>query len=488
MGNRIRAFAGMVLGILWLCFPTLLSAQQTSGPNFVLFITDDIGWGDIGCYGNPTVKTPHIDGLAEAGTKFQNVYLTTSSCSPSRASIITGRYPHNTGAPELHDPLPAGQVMFPELLKEAGYYTVLSGKNHMGPQTKHAFDKISPGGGPGGQADWVSIIKGRPENRPFFFWFASHDAHRGWQFDDQGTTYDPDSLFVPPMLYDGPVTRQDLAGYYHEVSRADHFLGEVIKALAEQHVLENTYIIFMSDNGSPFPRNKSRLYDSGIKTPFIVYGPDVARGVNDALVSAVDIGPTILELAGVAVDGRMQGRSFRSGLKDNMRQAHREFIFSEHNWHVFQAHERMVRYKDWVYIRNAFPERPNYAAESTRHYPAGDELWDAYEQGLTSPEQEDVFRVPRPAEELYRVSTDPYQFDNVVDKRKNRKMLAYLRRVLDQWIEETGDSVPERPTPDRDDVYGKPLPGDWEKGGKAGADKDAERITATGPVTVNDIR
>src|SRR5690606_32360993 len=109
----------------------------------------------------------------------------------------------------------------------------------------------SPGGGPGGQADWVSIIKGRPENRPFFFWFASHDAHRGWQFDDQGTTYDPDSLFVPPMLYDGPVTRQDLAGYYHEVSRADHFLGEVIKALAEQHVLENTYIIFMSDNGSP---------------------------------------------------------------------------------------------------------------------------------------------------------------------------------------------------------------------------------------------
>src|SRR5690606_38541598 len=117
------------------------------------------------------------------------------------------------------------------------------------------------------------------------FWFASHDAHRDWQFNDKGIYYNPDSIKVPPMLFDGPETRKDLAAYYHEVSRADYYLGQLVKELERQGVLENTYIIFMSDNGSPFPRNKARLYDSGIKTPFIVHGPQVKGGVNKALLS-----------------------------------------------------------------------------------------------------------------------------------------------------------------------------------------------------------
>src|SRR5690606_33183354 len=120
----------LVLNVL---LPIIICAQ-VSKPNFVFFITDDIGWADLGCYGNPDVRTPNIDRLANKGLKFENVYLTTSSCSPSRCSIITGRYPHNTGAPELHDTLPAGQVMFPQLMRNVGYYTVLSGKNHMGNQ------------------------------------------------------------------------------------------------------------------------------------------------------------------------------------------------------------------------------------------------------------------------------------------------------------------------------------------------------------------
>src|SRR5690606_30163561 len=129
----------------------------------------DVSWNDLACYGNPSAYTPHLDLLATMGVRFDNAYLTTSSCSPSRASIISGRYPHNTGAPELHDTLPAGQLMFPQLLKDAGYYTALSGKNHMGPQTKYAFDLISNGGGPGGQEDWKTIIENRPKEKPFFF-------------------------------------------------------------------------------------------------------------------------------------------------------------------------------------------------------------------------------------------------------------------------------------------------------------------------------
>lgn len=381
-------------------------AQTSSKPNFIIYLTDDIGWNNIGCYGDPDAKTPNIDRLANQGLKFQNAYLTTSSCSPSRCSLLTGRYPHNTGAPELHDPLPSGQIMFPELLKNAGYYTALSGKNHMGDEIAPAFDTVSLGKGPGGEEDWVSLMKNRPAGKPFFFWFASHDAHRPWNFDKNGATFDPAGFHVAPILYDGPETRKDLAGYYHEISRADFFLGELVKELKNENVLNNTYIIFMSDNGMPFPRCKTRLYDSGVKMPFIVYGPNIKSGITNTLISSIDVAPTILNILNIPQDKRIQGMSFLPVLK-NYNAKTRDFAFSEHNWHIFKNHERMVRYGDWMYIRNSYPERQNLAGESTDQFPAGKELWEAHAKHLTKPEQEDVFLVPRPVDELYNVKADP---------------------------------------------------------------------------------
>src|SRR5690606_3730464 len=186
-------------------------------------------------------------------------------------------------------------------------------------------------------------------------------------------TYDPELISVPPLLYDGPETREDLVGYYHEISRADYYLGKLVKELEQQGLLGSTYIIFMSDNGSPFPRNKGRLYDSGIKTPFIVYGPNVGKGRTSALISTLDIGPTLLTLAGLEIPEDLQGLSINVLLKDSVAESPRDFVFAEHNWHVFQAHERMVRYKDWVYIRNAFPDRRALVGESSRQFPAGKE-------------------------------------------------------------------------------------------------------------------
>ncbi|HYH57048.1 MAG TPA: sulfatase-like hydrolase/transferase, partial [Anseongella sp.] len=322
----------------------------------------------------------------------------------------------------------------------------------------------------------------RPKDKPFFFWLASHDAHRPWQFNDQGVAYTPQEVKVPPMLYDGPETRKDLAGYYHEISRADHYLGRVVQELESEGLLDNTFIIFISDNGSPFPRNKARLYDSGLKVPFIVYGPDVKTGTSEALISALDIAPTVLDLAGVDIDERIQGRSFRRVLQKNAKSGVRDFVFAEHNWHVFQAHERMVRYGNWVYIRNAYPERRNLAGESTRIFPAGRELWDAHDKQLTRPEQEDVFLAPRPAEELYNVGADPYQFRNLAQEKENREILHYLSGVLDRWIRETGDSTPRRPSPDREDINGKQLPGKFKKGDKPGQFTNAVRINSPGPV------
>ena len=127
----------MFSGIVWLAFLVLVSVDSAlcqiepeKRPNIVFIIADDVSWEDIGCYGNPVVKTPVIDRLAAEGIRFDNAYLTASSCSPSRTSIISGRYPHNTGAAELHTPLPENQVPFPLLLKESGYYTLQAGKTH----------------------------------------------------------------------------------------------------------------------------------------------------------------------------------------------------------------------------------------------------------------------------------------------------------------------------------------------------------------------
>lgn len=456
-------------------------------PNIVFIIADDIGWGDIGFYGNKDVKTPNIDALGRAGMAFKNMYVATSSCSPSRSSIITGRYPHNTGAPELHDPLPKEQFMFPEKLKGAGYYTALSGKNHMGVAVKKAFDLVSPGKGPGGEEDWIDILKNRPAKKPFFLWFAAHDAHRDWQINDKGVMYDAEKISVPPMLYNGKETRKDLAAYYHEVSRLDHYVGEVMEELKLQGVLENTYIIFISDNGSPFPRNKVRLYDSGVKSPFIIKGPAVKVTQNLALISAIDIAPTILEIVGLKKDAQIQGTSF-CGILNGKQQTTRDFIFAEHNWHVFQGYERMVRFGNWVYIRNGYPERRAMAGESSKMFPAGKELWEKHEQGLTHKNQEDIFLKPRPVEELYNLTDDPFEFSNVAHLLSNKKMLTYLRSVLDIWIAETGDSKPKKPTPDRDDINGKKLPGEWSKGERPGAANNATEINRPGPILQKDIK
>ncbi len=430
------------------CLQPLWAADAPARPNFILYLTDDISASDFGCYGSEVVQTPNVDRMAREGMLFSRAYLTTSSCSPSRCSIITSRYPHNTGASELHTPLPADQYMFPQALKESGYYTVLAGKNHMGPAVQQAFDEVVGGRGPGGQENWRQLLQDRPQDKPFFGWFASYDAHRSWSIDDKAAVYDPDQVEVPPYLFDGPKTRQDLADYYHEVSRSDYYLGELRKELERQGVADNTYIIYISDNGRPFPRCKTRLYDSGIRTPLVVFGPKVARGKkSDSLASVIDIGPTVLELAGVKSDPRIQGVSFTSVLEDPQSVV-RDYAFAEHNWHVYQAHERMVRTGDWLYIRNAFPERMNLSVEAKR-YPAAQELWQQYHEGNLKPEQMDVMQQPRAAEELYHVVDDPHQLHNLAAEAKHAATLARLRGVLDTWTRQTCDDVPETPTPDR---------------------------------------
>ncbi|MCR9294157.1 MAG: sulfatase, partial [bacterium] len=351
----------MLAGWLGLSFSNANAAER---PNVILFIADDVSWNDYGCYGNDYARTPRIDALAKSGIRFDRAYLTASSCSPSRASIVTGRYPHNNGkAAELHLPIAANLPWFPELLRDSGYHTALSGKNHMQVDDElgndpdaprgQAFDLIDGGRAPGnsgGHANWVKLVRQRPKDRPFFFWFAAYDAHRAWDADSEwdaekyGPPHDPESVQVPPFLIDDLETRRDLASYYNEVTRFDYYIGQVVDELQQQGVLDNTLIWVMADNGRPFPRAKTRLHDSGMQTGLVAHWPLGIKqsGASESLVSAIDLAPTILEVANIQPPPSMQGVSLQP-LFENKDAQVRRYAFSEHNWHDYEAHGRSLR-------------------------------------------------------------------------------------------------------------------------------------------------
>jgi arylsulfatase len=450
-------------------------------PNVVLFLTDDISPDDLGCYGSRVVQTPNLDGIAARGLVFDNAYNVISSCSPSRCAIITGRYPHNTGAPELHTPLPPDQVTFVQLLQAAGYHTLLSGKNHMGKGPDLGFDEVSDSK-PAGSEKWVQHLKDRPKDKPFFAWFASHDAHHPFTFTEHAPRYDPAEVEVPPMLVDGPGTRRELAEYYHEVSRTDYYAGEILKELEAQGVADNTYFIYCSDNGRPFPRCKVYLYESGIRTPLIIAGPGIKAGRTSSLVSSIDYAATILEWAGIAKPDCIQGRSFTSILKDPGATL-REVVFAERNWHVFQGHQRMVRFGDFLYIWNAWPERYNVSGESawTGKFAAAEELWAAAAAGKLSPAQAQLTLPNQPPEELYHLPSDPHQFQNLVQQSDHQTVLSQARELLQLWQQQTGDSVPTHPTPDRGELH-ENSERKVQVGEFPGAAAGATQIHAPGPV------
>ena len=498
------------LGLLLFLLTTVIgmsrgeSAEADDRINVILFIADDISWDDIGCYGNRSARTPNIDRLAAAGRRFDQAILVASSCSPSRSSIITGRYPHNNGrAAELHQPIAAHLPWFPRLLREAGYYTALVGKNHISAEKPasgimaqpKSFDLIENGNAPGnkgGHATWVKTVQDRPKERPFFFWFAALDAHREWDADKDwdaevyGPKHDPKSVIVPPHLVDDAATRQDLASYYNEVTRFDHYIGEVVEELARQEVLDKTLILVMADNGRPFPRAKTRLHDSGMKTPLVAHWPGgigkpgVAAG---NLVSSIDIAPTILSLAKVDIPATMQGISFAPLLEDPSASVRRH-AFSEHNWHDYEAHGRSVRSEGYLYIENA---RPQFAwqgpADSVRS-PSFRALRAVRDAGGLTPAQQDVFLAPRPAVELYRTADDPPQLNNLAGAPQHAEVRQRLAGLLRQWRDATGDSVPQELSSDFfDRETGDQLklkPADYRRD-PPGWDRDASHINAPGP-------
>ncbi|MBN9520331.1 sulfatase [bacterium] len=446
--------------------PLLLSlaafspADRPVPPNVVLLIADDLGAEDCGPFGNRAVRAPNLDRLARDGMRFDRAFVPASSCSPSRCSLITGRYPHSHGAPQLHQPLPAGQPNLAALLRAAGYWTAIAGKTHLGKDALAAFDVVNAGGGPSGCEQWVATLRQRPMNRPFFAWLAALDPHRDYQPNTIPEPHRPADVVVPPYLPDTPEVRADLARYYDEIARLDRFVGEVLGELDRQGVANNTLVLFLSDNGRPFPRCKTTVYDSGCRTPLIARWPAGgvrAGSVTGSLVSTIDVAPTLLGLAGALVPGSVQGRGFAAVLRDPTAK-HREYVFLEKNWHDFDDHARAVRSARYRYVRNSYLDVPMTPPADAVRSPTFQAMLKLHDAGQLPPEQRTCFPTPRPAEEFYDLDADPHELRNVVADPRHAEALRTHRAALEGWVKEMGDPVPATRTPDGfDRRTGRPI-------------------------------
>jgi arylsulfatase A-like enzyme len=454
------------------------AAPLSERPNFILMIADDMGRNDCGAYGQPRVKTPNIDALARSGMRFDRAFVTASSCSPSRSSIITGRYPHNTDAEELHWPLPAAQTTFVEALRSAGYWTAAAGKWHLGGAVKDRFDVVreaDPSGymlptgrGPGtvskgdaasGCDQWVATLRDRPRDKPFFLWLGAVDPHRDYQPDTIPEPHRGADVVVPPYLPDVPAVRQDLARYYDEISRLDRFIGAVLGEVDRQGIADRTMVLFLSDNGRPFPRCKTTLYDSGISSPWIVRWPGRIKPGSQCsrLVSSLDIAPTLLSLAGLTPGPTIQGKDFSPVFSNPTTEIH-ALIFAERNWHDYAACGRAVRSERFKYIRNYDNDRPLTPPADAVRSPSYVAMRGLRDQGRLSPPQQACFVQPRPREELYDVDADPHELHNLAGEPGSAPVLETMRRALADWQNETGDRIPTTLSPDEfDRETGAPL-------------------------------
>jgi len=428
-------------------------------PNIVFIIADDLGTQDLGCYGNTGIQTPHIDSLAANGMRFDRVFLTAASCGPCRASLATGRWPHSNGQTDLNQPnfpYPTffdGLDYFPELLKNSGYYTAHCGKWHIGYDwtnpnganagpARHGFDYRESTGTGSLATKWVNVLQNRPTDKPFFMWFAAHDPHDPWTAPSVHSSND---VTVPPYLLDTTHIRNNLVKYYDEIARLDGDVGAVIAELNNQGILNNTMIVFVTDNGRAFWRSKGHIYDSGMQTPFVVQWPaQISPGqVCNQLVSAIDFAPTFLDLAlEDPTDNTFQGRSVKDLFTSPNTPLNR-YVFSEQNWHGYSGHRRSVREGNYLYIKNSHPELSNLGIKNFVNYMHG--LWQA---GSLTDAQSRHFVTPRPIEELFDTSTDPHQIVDLASNPAFATKLSELREVVNVWQNITGDTVPANYVPD----------------------------------------
>ncbi len=443
------------------------TATYRQKPNIILVVADDHGTDALGCYGNPVIQTPNLDNFAAEGIRFNNAYCTSASCTASRSVILTGKYGHATasyGHSHVYHHFSSFEnlVSLPVLLERAGYMTARIGKYHVAPESVYRFSQVL-------QADARNPVEMAEKckdvfksKEPFFLYFCTDDPHR---WEAPGTTkkewnepnsfgnkpegypgieklnYKPEDVIVPWFLPDSKECRQELAQYYQSVSRIDQGFGRLMELLEKSGKLQNTIVIYISDNGIAFPGAKTTAYEPGLKLPCIIKSPFVkAKGiVNNAKISWVDLTPTILDMAGVSFESKsFHGKSFKSVL-DKENPPGWDEVFASHTFH-----EITMYYPMRVYIKNNFKLIRNLAWRL--EYPFASDLW-------ASSTWQEVIRkhknyygkrkvqdyLYRPEFELYDLGSDPYESVNLAANQEYKAVFDEMKAKLMDFQKSTSD-------------------------------------------------
>jgi arylsulfatase A-like enzyme len=402
-------------------------------PNILFLISDDHSSGDLGVAGNRSIHTPALDRLAAEGALFTSAYTTSPQCSPARAAIATGRSPHATGTSRLHATLTAEHDTVIDMLKRSGYHVAALRKVHLGEPFQSHWDFYG-----GDEVPLERFFLQRPKDRPFFLWVGFHDPHRPYDMHPPA----PADIQVPSYLPDTPAVRGDLADYQAEIERMDKEVAEVLALVERAGLSQSTLVLFAGDNGMPFPGAKGSLYDPGVRVPLIARWPGhVAAGSRrDDPVSLLDLAPTWLEAAGIAVPPLMEGRSLVAAPSEG------RAVFFERNWHDNLDFIRGVRRGRFLLLHNFRPEIPYRPTDDLAESPSWKAIEDKHRQKqLPTALDSRYFASPRPAVELYDLAADSLR-DVAVEQPAE---VHALEQVLSDWMVATSDFLPPPIQPPR---------------------------------------
>jgi N-sulfoglucosamine sulfohydrolase len=440
-------------------------------PNVLLIHCHDLG-RHLGCYG-VDVETPAIDSLAADGALFENHFVTAPQCTPSRGSLMTGRYPHVNGLMGLahtHWELDEGERILPNYLGDAGYETHLFGLQHITQDTDklgydhiHSEGNLYPGVSPAvhqaNRARTVSsvvasFLERSAFDEPFFASIGFFECHRveeeTGRFGFDAGHYDaddPDGIRPLPYLPDRRGIRQDLAEMHGMIEAIDDGVGTILSALETADLADETLVIFTTEHGLAFPRAKGSCYDAGLEAVLLVRYPELVEDGSryDDLLSNVDVLPTVLDLVDVEIPGDLAGRSFLPLLTGEEYEPH-ERLFAEMTWHDEYNPVRAVRTERYKYIRSFWHLPTVYLAQDVYASEAGREVRESYSAPY------------RPYEELYDLRATPQEDENVALEPRYQDVRRELSEYLHEWMVETDDPLLDGPVNpgDYDEIHSWP--------------------------------